>query len=562
MWRKGSNISWDKEGHLRSKPFIRLEGNRHVLPFDESGKPQAYLPGNSSSSFPTVKKSIAEDDEAREFLEEEIGLTEPDNVAEVIEFVLPQYEQIYNDHQPSEEDNYEHVKKILQAMETDSENKRKDLIERLKGTPFLLSYNPATEKHWYKKPAEIYFSEAYIENVDLETYFEGYSEAFFLSLNYKGLDSKERMYQLFSSVGVESKPRRTKFEPLLSWEEKRTLWGESGCTYDMEYIDYDIEGLEHFLKNNTEVRKPVILWNYLLKHLEELERWSLESFFKGEYRWFYRSEKSAHFDAKFLKTLRQNSWLPDKQGNFHRPSAISFSELSDVFEKESFEAKKLAEKLGLKKDLEQQFIDSLPPEEKKRYELAKKIPLEDLEKLAEKYSTKFPEQPVSDKERRKSKARETYRSSQKKEFEKRERLVRISQDQIDKRTSLREWYQDQEGEGKVICQMCKTPSSFKNRHGKYYFEAVELINDEKEYDANAIALCPSCAAKYLYGDKTEDEEIRQGLRALFWKRENGEIDSQHLNISIELCGEAAQIQFVEKHLVDLSPLFANSDEDE
>jgi len=56
-------------------------------------------------------------------------------------------------------------------------------------------------------------------------------------------------------------------------------------------------------------------------------------------------------------------------------------------------------------------------------------------------------------------------SSKKKKSEKKELLVRITQDQIDKRTSLREWYQD--NEEKVVCQICKSPSHFKNRQGKY-----------------------------------------------------------------------------------------------
>jgi len=103
----------------------------------------------------------------------------------------------------------------------------------------------------------------------------------------------------------------------------------------------------------------------------------------------------------------------------------------------------------------------------------------------------------------------------------------------------------------VICQICKASSSFKNRQDEYYFEAVEIVVDEKEYDANALALCPMCAAKYLNGERTKDEMIKERLRELYLKRK----EIQQLTVEIELCGEKKQIQFVGKHLVDLLPIF-------
>lgn len=80
---------------MRNKQFIRLEKNNHVAPFDSGGRHQAYLPGISNTGFrteKTVKKVIADDKEAREFLEE-LGLPKPDLYAEVIESVLPKYQK-------------------------------------------------------------------------------------------------------------------------------------------------------------------------------------------------------------------------------------------------------------------------------------------------------------------------------------------------------------------------------------------------------------------------------------------------------------------------------------
>lgn len=80
--------------------------------------------------------------------------------------------------------------------------------------------------------------------------------------------------------------------------------------------------------------------------------------------------------------VRKQKWLPDKNGVFFNPKDILLSDLSDTFEKDSVEAKSLTDKLGLKKDILQQLFNAFTPEQKKRFELAEKIPLEKLEELA------------------------------------------------------------------------------------------------------------------------------------------------------------------------------------
>jgi len=40
---------------------------------------------------------------------------------------------------------------------------------------------------------------------------------------------------------------------------------------------------------------------------------------------------------------------------------------------------------------------------------------------------------------------------------------------------------------------------------------------------------------------------------------NGSLDQNELKITISLCGKTADIQFVEKHLIDLSPIFVKNE---
>jgi hypothetical protein len=69
---------------IRSKEIIRLEDGTHVRP-DE-----AYLSTGQLSTFPTVKRIIAEDKAVYAFLKD-LGLTEPDVIDEVIRSILPRY---------------------------------------------------------------------------------------------------------------------------------------------------------------------------------------------------------------------------------------------------------------------------------------------------------------------------------------------------------------------------------------------------------------------------------------------------------------------------------------
>lgn len=78
-------------GPLRYQFFIRLEDGSQVRPFDGS-RPNAYIPSPEvATDFPVVRSTIAQDEVVRRFLSN-IGLTEPDVVAEVAELVLPKYE--------------------------------------------------------------------------------------------------------------------------------------------------------------------------------------------------------------------------------------------------------------------------------------------------------------------------------------------------------------------------------------------------------------------------------------------------------------------------------------
>lgn len=579
LWNNTSSI-------LRKKEIIRLSNQTHVSPFDENGNLRAYLPSGSHSEFPLVEQNIANDKKAQEFLRK-LGLYEPDQLAEMINHVLPRY--LDSEVSVSKEENILHIQQIAQVLQPDSLTKsQEDLIPKLKmlsrkigleelinnldktdipptrliqafkpiifkEIPFLLSINNTNRQSEYKKPNEIYLSSEYTGNDGLECFLEANPDIWLLDKCYLNIPD---IKIIIENLHILDKPKITTEEFNTNKKYKR------GFTRD-----YTMDGLQFFLEHNKySIKTSLYLWELLIRSQRDNSyRIELKGTLEhaNDEKFIGKNVKKEPKVTTIYKLLNNYSWLPDKYANFHKPSDISLSELPDDFEKESIEAKKLAESLGFQPDIEKQLEASLPSELRVRWKIFSSLNNEEIHAFEQflserKAKSQFPEHLAPNKARREEKARESYVSSEEKKSEKRERTVRISQDQIDRKTALREWYQDENE--KVICQICKSPSSFKNQQGKYYFEAIEMVRDEKEkeYDPNALALCPLCSAKYLYGERTDDEKIKQKLIILYDDFKNGILSQENLKIIINLCDKTVDIRFVEKHLIDLSPSFITS----
>jgi hypothetical protein len=96
---------------LRGRPILRLDNGSHIQPFDEDGHPNAYLPMTGATQVSIVRREIAKDESAKEFLKR-LGITEPDVVAEVVEEILPLYLSV--DSMPSASDHSDHKERSPQ----------------------------------------------------------------------------------------------------------------------------------------------------------------------------------------------------------------------------------------------------------------------------------------------------------------------------------------------------------------------------------------------------------------------------------------------------------------
>ncbi|MFC7726157.1 sacsin N-terminal ATP-binding-like domain-containing protein [Nocardioides sp. GCM10028917] len=101
--------------------------------------------------------------------------------------------------------------------------------------------------------------------------------------------------------------------------------------------------------------------------------------------------------------------------------------------------------------------------------------------------------------------------------------------------------------GDMHCQACRKQLPFKIKDGSWYFEAVRLVNARKQvHTANALALCPLCAALYKYARGTNNGAILDHLVGTIIDAGVGLVE-----IPVVLNGKRVKLAFTGKHAIDV-----------
>ncbi len=542
LWKKG-NGSWSiPNGPLRNKSFIRLENGSHVKPFNDNDMPNAYLPSENDTEFPVVSRKISKDKKALEFLKK-LGLTKPDAVAEVIEFVLPKYRQSNPD--ISDDEHRQDIKKILKAYETNSRENKSELMKKLKETAFIRAENIVLQQIEYKKAERLYF-----KNEELSVYFKGNKDAWFISSKYN-----EKFKEMFKELGVheEFNIQKTEKSQIMSifrdYHDIDLGYQKGNYWKGLKSFDpnIQIEGIQYAIKNPLFERSKII-WNEIAVKYSHCIKGKILKSSRQDFSPNASVYEEEELTSDFGNLLIENPWLPNKHGNFHKPAELKLEDLPESFVCDE----KLANQLGMKKDVVAKLAEEVGismddidlinrlKEYPKEYEKVKAI-------LAKKEKPEFPSSSSANPERRKEKVVEQIDDAPEKEYKKRNRSVLTTANTIDKETYLRMAYTNNNDQ--MICQICKEEMPFKKRNGKYYFEAVEALSRDyftKEHEAQFIALCPVCAAMYKEFVKN-DEDAMESLK-------NELINSEDVEIPIKLGKRYTSIRFVETHFQDIKTI--------
>lgn len=434
------------------------------------------------------------------------------------------------------------------------------------------------DSKWFRKPSGVFVDSPYLDT-GLTAYYDGLTEDsdFFkraLSPDYakSGVDLK-RFSRFAEAVGAQTKLAVKKQGIPSDHPEHLYLvdMAEGQWRYNTgKNEDYIIPEIKTFL-NTPSIGKSRLIWqtmSFLPEHCLRARFWNNKKF--GD---------RPPGKSSLVHELRNAKWVPQENSNsisFVAPCDALIDDLPEGFPYEK--GRKWLNAIELGKTIREQSAEYIQrdqqakdfgfdsSEEIKKYaklhQLLKdgKVTVEDV---ISKYSPRssnakpdFPTSTVRNPELRKKRVLKQVSNAPEKVHVKRERPERDSKTEIDQRTSLIEWYTNDSSE--MICQICKEEMPFKKTDGEYYFMAVEALttrfkDDElpknhfpKEYEAQYLALCPGCEARYDYFARTAAGSIK-----LMEELRDQLMNSDDLEVPVCLGELETSIRFVEAHLHDL-----------
>ena len=541
-----------------------------------------------------------------------LGIPQWDAVEEVIETILPKYKQ-----NPPEVPIKEHMddfKKITQAYETSEQPRKAQLKTELEATHFILAENPNADFPIYLKPDRLYFRtdalRMYFEQNDLVYWVEinmvdGYDLAdlweyfVFHPFSLEGpttgafvnLDKyPNAAFAFFEDLGIVDFVRIRRKEK--NWQGYVPIMSQHGRHQrGLEGFDphIQVDGLGRAIDNPTP-RKSAFIWNHIALPNADCIRGRVQ---KSTTQNYGNSSFEDVLSRSFGDLLVDNAWLPDIDGNMHKPSEITLAELPEEFVRDE----RLANQLGMKKDelaelsdkigvLEEDIKDFV--ENKKEYMewKAEKVKQEqssspepeesepktiphqinyhvEIEKSFNK-SGKTEVQPhiiddgrVNNPERRREKIAEEHRDRLNREpsaDDRRRETYRMLLEGPD--PQVREYLSQMYG---GECQICD--GTFPERDGKPFFVASYIVERQKsggvDTPANALCLCADHFAKFKHG-AIEAEDVPTQIENFQTEFEGG--DCKPI-LDIMLCGDKCEIRFKEKHFLDLQELLKVSNDD-
>lgn len=315
------NTQRDLHSKARNWPLVRLDCGKHVQAWQDD-QLQAYLPGRPTE-YPTVRPSVCSTDASRQFLGA-LGLTEPDLVDDIIRNVLPKYAD-----EPDVEsiDYAGDIQRILTAFESTSDARRKELVSKLKSTPFLIGVDAKSGKQQWAEPGDIY-----VKTDRLGKLFEGIDGILFACT---GDVMGDNLHGLLEECGVATYLRYTlKRGTTLDEDALQQLRKKAGleaCTRE-DIVDVRLRDLYLVLLHIDNLTvddrqdRAMAVWEALGDLIEQAP-----DAFTGVYFWKWGSlEKTNFFDAEFLRILQNWEWVPAGDGEFRKPSEVSFDTLESL----------------------------------------------------------------------------------------------------------------------------------------------------------------------------------------------------------------------------------------
>ncbi len=305
-------------------PLVRLSDCRHVVA-RMNGEPQAFLPSDIETGFPTVRKAVCASLEARSLLIS-LGITEPDLVDDVVLNVLQKYR---GDSVDVDEDQYaKDIERILAAFNTDSKTQRDKLLASLRVTTFVMVVDGGGGTGYVEAPGDVY-----IATDRLKLLFDGVPDVRIVDDAYPCLRGEE-VRELLEACGALRYPRPVPAPRESYWSDRlkelRVRAGHADTSgWNDSVEDWILQGFEGLLAHLPQLdpeqrsERARALW----ESLGDLEERRGRGIFDGKYTWTHNGKYATTFPSAFVRRLNEAAWIPDPDGVLQPPCVVVFERL-------------------------------------------------------------------------------------------------------------------------------------------------------------------------------------------------------------------------------------------
>ncbi|NNM84888.1 MAG: hypothetical protein HKL96_03905 [Phycisphaerales bacterium] len=418
------------------------------------------------------------------------------------------------------------IQKIFSAIVAGKER----VIGAAKNTPFLKAVDQDGNLS-FRRPVEVY-----VDSPDLCLYFGGSSNLWFLSKEERNAPIAGTSWE---DLGVARLPRPLPSQSVpAAAKELANKWKFRVTeNYELDGLRSVLQRLQGITDFDRQQKTVLVLWGFLRNHLA-----SNPQIFKGRCSWYHYKDRDGRFDSQIVECLQEAKWIPTKGGTLEKPGDVPKDDLLDDFAGDH----ELINILGMGTNTVKGKLTGIADNigiPSAAVELISKNPKEFCRLWQKLTKPEFPTDRLENPARRQQRNAEHLANAPKKDYALRSRTVRISAGAIDKKTWLKEKYTNNSRQ--MVCQICKYEMPFRvPPGGEYYFEAVEALGDfRKENEAQYLALCPVCAARYKVFVKDSAkavEKMRDDLK-----------NAEGLEVPIKLGDFEGSIRFVETHLFDI-----------
>jgi hypothetical protein len=317
LWRAARSDGSEPDGPARERPIIRLADGRQVAAFDGQGRPAVYLPGPGASALPTVRRAIADSPAARPFLEA-LGLSKPDVVAEVLDVILPRYDDLdIAELDPARHD--ADLETVVRALDEAPAGRRDELLERLQRTNFLIGENAGDGEQGLMPPPRLYQ-----RTKELEVYFDGNPDAWFAADRYGPWLVQLRGMGVRQVVDVRARTANQLGYVMITVDFGRNERGLDGFDPQAE-----IDGLDFALRHPNEARSEYV-WNVLLVPNRRLVAGVVETSVLQSF-----ADSQLENVRSVIGTCAEGeAWLPGRDGVFAPPAELSLDDLPSTYSRD------------------------------------------------------------------------------------------------------------------------------------------------------------------------------------------------------------------------------------